>query len=232
MAPAGRVVTARERILAEVRRALKRRQRLDDSVVEAVAARLARRRPLVQPRYDEDPTARLLRKHEELQGTAARAATRDEVVQRVMEYLDDHGLPRALLTSDVDDLNGLPWPEGVRRAFRDAQADDDVIVTMADAAIAETATIVVASSRAKPASHNYLPEHHLVVVRESTIVRWQEDAWTLLRARRDFPPRAVAMISGPSKTADVEQTIEYGAHGPRRLHVVLWDDRGDAGRDP
>ncbi len=74
-------------------------------------------------------------------------------------------------------------------------------------------------------SHNYLPDHHIVVVRESTVVRWQEDIWTMLRADADFPPRAIAMISGPSKTADVEQTIEYGAHGPQCLHMILWNDR-------
>ena len=43
-----------------------------------------------------------------------------------------------------------------------------------------------------------------------------EDAWDL--------PRAINIVSGPSRTADVEQTIQLGAHGPRRLHVLLLGD--------
>ena len=48
-----------------------------------------------------------------------------------------------------------------------------------------------------------------------------EDAWDLLRSNGEGMPRTVNFISGPSKTADVEQTVEYGAHGPRCLHVIL-----------
>jgi len=48
-----------------------------------------------------------------------------------------------------------------------------------------------------------------------------EDAWALLRAERCSLPRATNIITGPSRTADVEQTIQLGAHGPRRLHVLL-----------
>ncbi len=57
------------------------------------------------------------------------------------------------------------------------------------------------------------------------IVRHLEDLWAQLRARLDGMPRAVSLITGPSKTADVEQTMQYGAHGPRRLHVILVEER-------
>ena len=50
---------------------------------------------------------------------------------------------------------------------------------------------------------------------------WFEDAWAVLRARPEGMPRATNIISGPSRTADVEQTIQLGAHGPRRVHVIL-----------
>jgi L-lactate utilization protein LutC len=48
-----------------------------------------------------------------------------------------------------------------------------------------------------------------------------KDAWDLLRGERGELPRAINIVSGPSRTADVEQTIQLGAHGPRRLHVLL-----------
>ena len=81
------------------------------------------------------------------------------------------------------------------------------------------------SSGAHPASLNFLPDHHIVVVSADQLVGNMEDAWDRLRERGNGMPRAVNFISGPSKTADVEQTVEYGAHGPRCLHVIVIEPR-------
>jgi L-lactate utilization protein LutC len=51
-----------------------------------------------------------------------------------------------------------------------------------------------------------------------------EDVWARMRSDKRVMPRTVNFITGPSKTADVEQTIQEGAHGPRRLHVILVAD--------
>ena len=72
-----------------------------------------------------------------------------------------------------------------------------------------------------PTTLNFLPEDHVVVLRESRIVPHLEDAWALLRKERATMPRTVNLICGPSKTGDVELVILEGAHGPRRLHVVV-----------
>jgi len=66
-----------------------------------------------------------------------------------------------------------------------------------------------------------LPETHIAVVRKSRIVRGMEEAWQLMRDELGAPPRAVNFISGPSRTADIEQTVTVGAHGPYRVHVIL-----------
>jgi L-lactate dehydrogenase complex protein LldG len=79
------------------------------------------------------------------------------------------------------------------------------------------------SSAENPPSHNFLPDDHIVVLHQQRIVRWTEDVWALLRKEDAFPPRAVNFITGPSKTGDIEQTIQYGAHGPRRLHILIID---------
>jgi L-lactate dehydrogenase complex protein LldG len=60
-------------------------------------------------------------------------------------------------------------------------------------------------------------------VRGSRIVRNMEEAWALCRAETRVLPRAVNFISGPSRTADIEQTVTLGAHGPYRVHIVLVD---------
>jgi L-lactate dehydrogenase complex protein LldG len=66
-----------------------------------------------------------------------------------------------------------------------------------------------------------LPEDHIVVVDSTRIFRHQEDVWSLLRNREGAAVRVVNLITGPSKTGDIEQTIQYGAHGPRRLHLLI-----------
>ena len=66
----------------------------------------------------------------------------------------------------------------------------------------------------------FLAEDHLVILDIERIVKYQEELWGVLRSTQPAWPRAVNLVTGPSKTADVEQTIEYGAHGPRRVHVL------------
>ena len=108
----------------------------------------------------------------------------------------------------------------VTRAGR-AESGDSVAVTPCFAAVAETGTVVLLSSPESPTSLNFLPEDHIVVADAGRLVPYMEDVWPLLRKAPDGIPRTVNLISGPSKTADVEQTIQYGAHGPRRFHVIL-----------
>jgi L-lactate dehydrogenase complex protein LldG len=59
------------------------------------------------------------------------------------------------------------------------------------------------------------------VLHKNRIVPYMEDAWALLRKEKGDLPRAVNFVSGPSRTADIEQTIVLGAHGPYRVHIVL-----------
>ena len=66
-----------------------------------------------------------------------------------------------------------------------------------------------------------LPETHVAVVAASQIVAHYEDAFARMREERGTPPRAMNLVSGPSRTGDIEQTIVLGAHGPYRVHLVL-----------
>ena len=98
------------------------------------------------------------------------------------------------------------------------------------AGIAETGTLMLPSSPGRPTTLNILPETEIVVLRATRVVGAYEEAWDLLRAENRDPltggpmPRNVMLVTGPSRSADIEQTLELGAHGPRRLHVVLVDD--------
>ena len=80
------------------------------------------------------------------------------------------------------------------------------------------------SSPQRPVTLNLLADTEIVVLRESTIVGAYEEAWDRVRAEIGAMPRNVMLVTGPSRSADIEQTLELGAHGPRRLHVVLVGD--------
>ena len=72
-----------------------------------------------------------------------------------------------------------------------------------------------------PTATTLLPDTHIAVVRAERIVAGMEEAFALIRRERGALPRAVNMISGPSRTGDIEQTIVLGAHGPYRVHVLV-----------
>ena len=94
-------------------------------------------------------------------------------------------------------------------------------VTGSFCAIAETGTLMLVSGAATPSSVSLLPETHVAVVRCERILTGMEETWSLLRAELGSMPRAVNFVSGPSRTADIEQTLVLGAHGPYRVHIVL-----------
>jgi L-lactate dehydrogenase complex protein LldG len=104
-----------------------------------------------------------------------------------------------------------------------AEASDQVSITGAFAGIAETGTLVMTSGPEHPVSLNLLPDTHVVVLREADIVSGYEDVWARLRAHygKNTMPRTVNTITGPSRTGDIEQAMELGAHGPRRMHIVV-----------
>lgn len=103
----------------------------------------------------------------------------------------------------------------------DARPAGTVAITQAFCGISDTGTLLCLSSAANPTSLNFLPEHHIVLLDKKRIVERKQDAWAMLRNESIAPPRAINLISGPSRTADIEQTIQLGAHGPRSLTVII-----------
>lgn len=166
---------------------------------------------------------------ERMASTVDEVATLADAPSAVARYLLSQGLaPRAVVWPQ---LGTLPWAAAgleveARRPKRDeSQGADLVGITGCFCALAETGTLVLTSSGDMPASTHLLPETHIAVVPASRIVAGMEDAFALMRAERggvaDMMPRAVNMVSGPSRTGDIEQTIVLGAHGPYRVHIVV-----------
>ena len=212
---------ARQRMLGNIRTALKRSGPLPQSVADTLNARLKKPKSNIKPALDEDPVERFIEKIQGVSGTLTRVAGMDAISKAVGKHLEAHDLPFNIVVAPDPDLEEIPWSNrfGVER--RAADGDDRVSVTGAFAGIAETGTLVLLSGPESPTTLNFLPDDHIIVLETERIVPHMEDVWVKLRKERKKMPRTLNFITGPSKTADVEQTIQEGAHGPRRLHVIL-----------
>jgi L-lactate dehydrogenase complex protein LldG len=96
-------------------------------------------------------------------------------------------------------------------------------VSAAFAGIAETGTLALVSGADNPTTLNFLADNHIVVVPRDEIDADYESVFRKLRGvyGKGAVPRTVNFITGPSRSADIEQTLLLGAHGPRRLHIVV-----------
>lgn len=212
---------SRERILANIRKALNRRSPLPPSVTDVLETRLRNSRPNLKPAIEDDPIVHFVQKVKAVHGALTRVGNMDEVSAVVAGHVERHGLPFELVVAPDPDLDAISWSNRFAVERRAARGEDRVSVTGAFAGVAETGTLVLLSGSESPTTLNFLPDDHIIVLRAARIVPHVEDVWVRIRSERAVMPRTVNCITGPSKTADVELTIQEGAHGPRRLHVIL-----------
>jgi L-lactate dehydrogenase complex protein LldG len=224
-------MSARDDILGGIRRSLGRAALAGEAAGELKARVAAHRRNLIPARATSlDPPGRVdlfVTMAEAVQTTVTRVASAHEVPGEVARYLAAENLPAEIKMAPDTSMDDLPWSERPLLQVRRGKAEpgDAVSLTPCLAAVAETGTLMLISGEATPTTLNFLPDTHIVVLRAGQVVAGYEDGWDLLRAREGLP-RTVNFITGPSRTGDIEQRIELGAHGPRRLHVILIDDAG------
>lgn len=209
---------AREQMLGAIREALGREE-LSEDAQGTLTARLDRPQRHTLPAIDGDLAERFLNRLAAVAGTWSRASDLDAVPAEIESYFDAHQLERSVVIAPA--LEALAWPGDWQVNFGATQGHDQTGITPCFVAVAETGSVVLLSGAQSPTTLNFLPENHLVLVRRTQIVRHVEDVWTRLRQGPEAMPRSCNFITGPSRTADIEQTIQLGAHGPRRLHVIL-----------
>ena len=230
-------MSSRDRIFATLRAGLK--HTVDDPErPKAVAERIARRVPNLVPQRAQLPHAEQVAlftaKVEALTVTVDSVPAEQDVPGKVAEYLARHNLPSQLRVSPDPLLQNLPWSERpmLQVDYGPGRSQDLVSVTPAFAGIAETGTLMLNSSTTTPTTLHFVPDHHIVVMKESQITGSLEDAFARLREKLGTAetsaaenwPRTVNFVTGPSRTADIEGVPVLGAHGPRRLHIVLIAD--------
>jgi L-lactate dehydrogenase complex protein LldG len=175
-----------------------------------------------------DLVARFVQRATDMESTVDRIAAPAEVPAKVAAYLAGLVLPPQL--ANQKSTQGVCWPEfaaldwagaGLAIEARPTKGHDRLGITGCYCAIAETGTLVFLSGTDTPTATTLLPDTHVAMVRADRVVAGMEDAFALIRAEHGVMPRAMNMISGPSRTGDIEQTIVLGAHGPYRVHILL-----------
>lgn len=216
----GLAMNRRDAVLAKIRAALGRPGGATQGDFERIETHIRQHPVGVQSARNWNPPERFRARAEALSSTVQQVAVLDDVPAAVARYLILHGLP----------TGGVCWPglrklgwvaAGLGMEDRPATGADLVGVTGAFCAVADTGTLMLLSGADTPAATSLLPETHIAVLPVGRIVPFMEDAWRLLREEHGRLPRAVNFVSGPSRTADIEQTVTLGAHGPYRVHIIL-----------
>lgn len=182
-----------------------------------------------RPALTGDLTRHFRQMAERMASTVDEVGTLADAPAAAFRYLISQGVaPRAVVWPQ---LAQLPWEAAgleveARRPRRDESNGADLVgITGCFCGLAETGTLVLLSGADTPSSTHLLPETHIALVGASRIVAGMEDAFALLRNERggvaDMMPRSINMVSGPSRTGDIEQTIVLGAHGPYRVHIIV-----------
>jgi len=218
---------ARDAILGRVRKAL--RKTGSDAASRANAeAYIAAHAQGPRPAMPADLVAQFLTRATDMASTVERIASRSEIPAATARYLDALELPPAL--AEQKSHAGVCWPEfadldwsgaGLSIEARPTTGHDRLAITGSFCAIAETGTLVFTTGADTPTASTLLPDTHIAVIRADRVVSGMEEAFALVRDARGRMPRAMNMISGPSRTGDIEQTIVLGAHGPFRVHILL-----------
>ncbi len=224
-------MNGREKILGRIR-SQKNRGPLDKKQQNILAARIeAHARNLVPKRGQiplDEQVVLFTEKMEALLTSVERVADASEIPERVQAYLAAKNLPSRVKVSPAKSVSGLDWDKvPTLEIVKGAGAEEDEVgLSPAFSAIAESGTLMMASGKDTPSTVNFLPENHIVVLNVKDLRGSYEEAWDLLRKKtvRSGMPRTINLISGPSRTADIEQRLIMGAHGPKSLHVILVGD--------
>jgi L-lactate dehydrogenase complex protein LldG len=221
------LTSAREDILANIRRSL--------GVTGAEAPRRANvttrldnaPRGIIPERGQLAPAARVaMFKHqaERAQASVMQVARPEDVPAEVARFLRDHNLPATIRIGGDARLTAMPWGETTLDVTSGrSDGGDPNAVSHAFGGVAESGTLAMISGADNPTTLNFLPDNHIVIVSAADIAGDYETIWARLRERvgKGTMPRTVNLITGPSRSADIEQTLLLGAHGPRTLHIVI-----------
>ncbi|UMR29584.1 LUD domain-containing protein [Massilia sp. MB5] len=191
----------------------------------------ARRRP--QSAAAADPVATMQTALTASHATVWRAAS-DEWPEQLAQKLSEANIRHLLLDSARTEAAALKaaLPAQLKTLDFDRPLEEwkselftgvDAGFTVARSGIAATGTLILAPDAGTPRTVSLVPPLHIALVYTSTL---HADLHAAVHAERwaEGMPSNLVLVSGPSKTSDIQQTLAYGAHGPRWLWVIIVDD--------
>ncbi len=227
-------MSSRDYILGRIRWSLGRGAQQQDGA-DTLQTRLETPRANLIPKRGQGDiktqTSLFVKMAKEVNATVSRIKAIENVPKAVAKYLKDNDLDQVVRIAPHETLQALDWSK-LESAFGASDGDDLSGVVMAYAGVAETGSLALLSGKNSPTTLNFLPDYHIVVLRQSELVGDYEAVYARMRRdsnSADFMPRAMNWVTGPSRTADIEQTLLLGAHGPRKLHILLVEDNGQEG---
>ena len=229
----------RQIILNNIRRSLGRSGPMDKEKISALKDRLTSpKRNLIPERTSLTSSSLITLFKDMAEGVFASVEEVDrlsDIPRAITSYLKKENLPSQVVMSSDEVLDSVPWEEQPLLVIskRIPEKDDMVSVTSAAVGVAETGTLAMFSGPDHPSTLNFLPETHVVVLPKDRVAKSYEDVWDMIRNNtamgdrneKKEMPRTVNFITGPSRSGDIEQTLLLGAHGPRRLHIILVDSK-------
>ena len=220
---------ARSAVLGRIREALDRTPEVEARARQRVAAWATERHPELVPARGqlapEDRIGLFIEQARAVQTDIERVSEPSAIPGVVSQYLRRNNLPQKLVMAPEPALDMADWSSQPLLRIRRGTADDadQVGLTLATAGVAETGTLLLASSPDRPTLLAYLPETCVLILGTDRIVASYEQAMELHLEETGALPRSLNFVTGPSRTGDIAQQLELGAHGPRRLLVVLVD---------
>jgi L-lactate dehydrogenase complex protein LldG len=214
-------MSARENILARIRQKSGRAGLTTEAELAAVRTHIGQHGcgPLPSIAAHE-PVAHFIAECARLKTTIAEAGSLADLPAEVAKYIATQSLTARCV--GWQEFAALDWSAAqIQFDDRVANGNDLIGLTGCFCAIGETGTLLLLGAPGTPKATALLPETHICIVSKSRIVATMEDAFALMRHEIGEPPRATFFVSGPSRTADIEQTLVIGAHGPYRVHVIL-----------
>ena len=149
----------------------------------------------------------------------------EEVMEGIRFIMAEHGLD-SVFSSEAFTIDLLQKGQITFTREHDHLMDAKAAVTGCEALIARLGSVMVSSGHLKGRQAFAFPEAHIVVAFTSQLVNDLKDAFTKLRKKYEpRVPSMITLITGPSRTADIEKTLVIGVHGPKELYVFLLEDQ-------
>jgi L-lactate dehydrogenase complex protein LldG len=195
-----------------------------EAILQSIARGRSATRPVPDyclPPWTADPASHFIAKAKASVAHVHEIKSMDEVPTSIWAIMMEAGLPPRLHIPENSTLNALAWERAPGLVLSAAPpSGNESAAAAADYGIAETGTLVFLSGPSSPSSWHFRPGCEFALVMRDSIVPRFEDIAAILTALSQMPA-TLNLVTGPSRTADIEQTIELGAHGPRDVHILI-----------